>query len=184
MISNYTPLGSQFCSSKALGALCSFAAVRWGTATCLALDFERSMSLPPNTKDRTRSSEKIPGPGRSTDRKSKLIYWNKVNGCDVVNVEDSVSQILLWFWWPCLEPTEFITHKENKFKAGLHIMLIAQLWKVTISWVFVRKFFLENTRKTRTIPSMEHFPCFLRRKGDFKRSVFKEWERTCFPDVP
>ena len=49
----------------------------------------------------------------------------------------------------------------------------------------VRKFLLENTRKTRrTIPCVEHFPCFLRRKGDFKRSVFKEWEITCFPDVP
>ena len=77
-------------------ALHSFAVVGWGSATCSALDFEKSMmSLPPNTNDRTRSPEKIHGPGQSTDRRFKLINGNNVNECDVVNIEDSVSQTLL-----------------------------------------------------------------------------------------
>ena len=83
-----------FC--KAVIALHSFAVVRWGSATCSAPDFEKSMmSLPPDTNDRTRSPEKIPGPGQSTERRLKLINGNNVNECDVVNIEDSVSQILL-----------------------------------------------------------------------------------------
>ena len=83
-----------FC--KSVIALHSFAVVGWGSATCSALDFEKSMmSLPPNTNDRTRSPEKIPGPGQSTDRRFKLIYGNNVNECDVVNIDASVSQTLL-----------------------------------------------------------------------------------------
>lgn len=49
----------------------------------------------------------------------------------------------------------------------------------------MRKFLPENKRKTRkNISCSEDFPRLLRRKGDFKRSLFKEWERRGFPDVP